>query len=108
MKINPTNTAVVSAVGSAKAGSGDKFAAALNDAASNSGPEGQLEDYMKMTPAQRIRMDLLKKLGLTEEKINAMSPEQRTSVEAKMADLVKEEMKKPHAGQAAVTVDTFA
>lgn len=52
----------------------------------------ELEDYVKMTPAQRMRVDLLKKLGLTEEDLAAMSPEERQGVEAKMRDMIQQQM----------------
>ena len=59
----------------------------------------QLDDYMKLTPAERIRVDLLKKLGLTEEEMAAKPPEERASLELKLRDLVKEQMEKASRSQ---------
>lgn len=81
------------------------------------GPAGnayqQLEDYVKLTPAQRMRVDLLEKLGLTEEELAAMSPEERKSVEDKLRDLVQQQMQEAQAKQDALDkvgqwIDTVA
>lgn len=64
-------------------------------------PYRQLEDYVKLTPAQRIRVDLLEKLGLTEEELASMTPEQRKAVEEKLRDLVQQQMQEAQARQAA-------
>ena len=61
----------------------------------------QLEDYVKLTPAQRIRVDLLEKLGLTEEDLAAMTPEQRKAVEEKLRDLIQQQMQEAQAKTAA-------
>lgn len=60
----------------------------------------QLDDYVKMTPAQRMRQALLEKLGLTEEELDAMPPEERAAVEAKMRELVRQQMEEAQAQQA--------
>lgn len=52
----------------------------------------QLADYVNMTPAQRMRADILNKLGLTEEEVAAMSPAEQKAVEAKIAELMKQEI----------------
>jgi len=53
----------------------------------------QLEDYVKMTPAERMRADLLKKLGLTEEELAAKSPDERAAIDTKLRDMVEQQMK---------------
>jgi hypothetical protein len=50
----------------------------------------ELDEYVKMTPEQRMRADLLKKLGLTEEELAAMSAEERQPAESKIAEMAKE------------------
>ncbi len=50
----------------------------------------ELENYMKLTPEQRIREAVLKKLGLTEEELAAMPPAARQGIEDKIGQLVKE------------------
>ena len=70
----------------------------------------QLEDYVNMTPEQRMRADLLKKLGVTEEELASMPPEERAGIEAKMKEMVQELAQKAAAEQQAGTrrVDTVA
>lgn len=59
----------------------------------------QLEDYVKMTPAQRMRMELLQKLGLTEEDLAGMTPDERAGIETKLRDMVREQMDQAGSGQ---------
>ncbi|MGB9990033.1 hypothetical protein [Pseudoduganella rhizocola] len=67
----------------------------------------ELDEYVKMTPEQRMRADLLKKLGMTEEELAAMSPEERQAAEAKIAELTKELLQ--HSGERkGSTIDTSA
>jgi hypothetical protein len=61
----------------------------------------QLDDYVKMTPAERMRGHLLQKLGLTEEELAVMSPEERQSVETKLRELVQQQMQEAQADQGA-------
>jgi len=46
-------------------------------------------DYMKKSPAERLRADILKKLDLTEDDIKAMPPEKRAATEQKIAEEIK-------------------
>lgn len=46
--------------------------------------------YMAMTPAEKIRDRILKEMGLTEEDIEAMPPEQQKAVEETIAQHMKE------------------
>lgn len=57
----------------------------------------ELDEYVKMTPEQRMRADLLKKLGMTEEELAAMPPEERQAAEAKIAEMTKELLQ--HSGE---------
>ena len=100
MIINGKNTAVFSAVAAPTPASQSHFGAVLQGRTTKA-PDAaaQLDDYMKMTPAQRIRDDLLKKLGLTEEELAAKSPEERQSLESKLRDLVKQQMDQANQGQ---------
>ena len=49
-------------------------------------------DYQKMTPAQKMRAAMLAKLGVTEEQLKAMSPEDRNKIEDQMKDMIKEQV----------------
>lgn len=49
----------------------------------------QFMDYMKKTPAERLREEILKKLGLTEDDLKSMPPEEREAVEQTIAQEIK-------------------
>ena len=53
-------------------------------------PLEYLTDYMKKSPEQHMRDAILKKMGLTEEDLNAMPPEKRAGIEHEIADKIKE------------------
>ena len=55
----------------------------------------------ELTSTERMRADLLQKLGLTEEALAVMSPEERKSVETKLRELVHEQMREAQAEQSA-------
>jgi len=48
--------------------------------------------YMKKTPMQRMREAILKEMGLTEDDLKAMDPEQRAAAEAAIAERIKARM----------------
>lgn len=52
----------------------------------------QFLDYMRKTPEERLRDKILKALGVTEEDIKSMSPDERVALEEKIKDIVKETM----------------
>jgi hypothetical protein len=49
-------------------------------------------DYMKKSPAERMRDMILKEKGLTEDDLKAMSPEDRAKAEAEIKDLIKKKV----------------
>jgi hypothetical protein len=53
--------------------------------------------YMKKSPEERLRDKILKALGVTEEDIANMSPEERLAIEKKVQDIIKETMVKTDA-----------
>lgn len=48
-------------------------------------------DFMSKTPEERMREQILLSLGLTEEDLEAMEPDERLAVEQKIADIFKEQ-----------------
>ncbi|WP_114393768.1 hypothetical protein [Oleisolibacter albus] len=48
--------------------------------------------YMKMTPEERVHEAMLKKLGLSEEEFQALSPEKRAALEESFAKTMQQEM----------------
>ncbi|MBO9543080.1 hypothetical protein [Caulobacter sp.] len=67
-------------------------------ASSSNAPLGETsprEEFMKfqaMTPAQKMRAMMLAKLGVTEEQLKAMKPEERKKIEDKLKEMVKQEV----------------
>ena len=49
-------------------------------------------EYQTMTPAEKMRAAMLSKLGVTEEQLKAMSPEDRQKIEDQMKDMIKEQV----------------
>lgn len=67
--------------------------------ASKSAPEvgepSAKDEFLKfqaMTPAEKMRAMMLAKLGVTEEQLKAMSPEDRKKVEDKLKDMIKQQV----------------
>lgn len=63
------------------------------DGAKADGESGAVKDfldYMKKTPEERLRDKILKALGLTEEDLQNMSPDERLGIENKIRDIIKE------------------
>jgi hypothetical protein len=50
--------------------------------------QDEFKKYMEMTPAEKIRFGVLNELGITEEQLAALPPEQREAMEKKIADLI--------------------
>lgn len=99
MKIDSNTGAVQGKLEFVKRMSGADFDAALAGAMDGGSAKpktaaDELEAYVKMSPAERMRDALLKKLGVTEEELAAMPPEQRKAFDEKISELVKEEMAK--------------
>ncbi|MDR7009827.1 hypothetical protein [Paraburkholderia strydomiana] len=52
----------------------------------------ELTDYVKGTPGERMEKMILAKLGVTEEELKKMSPEEREKILAKVREMLKKEM----------------
>ena len=51
-------------------------------------------DYAKMDPIARMRANILKRMGLTEDQLKAMPPEQQKAIEQKIQELIKQQLEK--------------
>jgi TPP-dependent pyruvate/acetoin dehydrogenase alpha subunit len=49
-------------------------------------------DYAKLTPAQKMRAAMLAKMGVTEEQLKAMSPDERQKIEDQLKKQIKEQV----------------
>ena len=67
----------------------------------------QFMDYAKMSPMERMRAQILKSMGLTEDDLKKMSPEQQKAVEQKIEQMIKQQLQK-NAGTTGQVVDVSA
>ena len=51
-------------------------------------------DYAKMDPMARMRANILKSMGLTEDDLKKMTPEQQKAVEQKIEQIIKQKLEK--------------
>jgi hypothetical protein len=52
----------------------------------------ELEEYLKKSPAEHMRDAILKEMGLTEDDLAAMPPEQRKAIEDTIAAKIKDKL----------------
>ncbi|VIO76890.1 hypothetical protein CI1B_67680 [Bradyrhizobium ivorense] len=69
--------------------------------------EQQFLKFAQMSPMDRMRANILKSMGLTEEDLKNMTPEQQKAVEQKIKDLIEQEFQK-NAGKTGQAVDISA
>jgi hypothetical protein len=65
-------------------------------------------DYAKLTPAQKMRAAMLAKMGVTEEQLKAMSPEERQKIEDQIKKQIKEQVQNDPAMKKGSLVDVSA
>ena len=53
-------------------------------------PGQELDRYLKMSPEERMVKAMHEQLGITDDRYNAMTPDQRKAVDAKVADMIKQ------------------
>jgi hypothetical protein len=52
----------------------------------------QFMAYANMTPAQRMQAEMLSQLGITEDQFKAMPPAEQQKVEAKIQQMIKQQL----------------
>ena len=70
--------------------------------------EQQFRDYAKMTPAEKMRAEILDSLGLTEDQLRAMDPKERAKVEEKIKELIKQKVEQATEKKTGQIVDVKA
>jgi len=70
--------------------SGSTSGSSLSSQSSNDSVESEFTKLANMSPTERIRESILKSLGLTDDQLNALPPQQRDAIEKKISDLVKQ------------------
>ena len=73
----------------AQASGAASFFGSAAPAGTQSAARKEFDDLVKKTPAQQMRDQILKSLGLDEDKVKAMKPEERAALEAKIKDIIK-------------------
>jgi hypothetical protein len=76
--------------------------------ATPSAAEQALNDYAKMTPAQKMRAAILGSMGLTEEQLKAMDPKERQKIEEKIKEIIKEKVEQAVEKKTGLAVDIKA
>jgi hypothetical protein len=61
--------------------------------------------WARMTPAERMRANILSSLGLDESKLAAMSEKEREKVEAKIREMIEEKVRQDTEKKTGVLVD---
>ena len=51
-------------------------------------------NYARLSPAERLRANILKSLGLTEDQLKALPPDQQKAVEQKIEQLIRQALQK--------------
>jgi hypothetical protein len=62
----------------------------LGAPAPTSNAREEFEKFATMSPAERMRASILQQLGVTEDQLAAMTPDQRKAMEQKITDKVRE------------------
>jgi hypothetical protein len=91
LNVNPMAgaTANVASAGAAAPPTTADASAAAHDSGASTAVSDFL-DYAKKTPAQRMRDAILKSMGLTEDDLKRMSPDQRKAVEDAIREKIKD------------------
>ena len=87
MQVANPNTANVNST----AGIGGSSAPGSTGAQSFQSLLGQLNSYVDGTPSQQMEAEILGQLGLTQDEVNKMTPQDRAKVEEKIKELMKTE-----------------
>jgi len=90
---------------SASASSAASLGASPTGGSAGSNAVAEFLAYAKETPAQQMRDSILRQLGLTEDDLKAMSPQDRAKVEQKIKDLIKQKVEQSTEKKTGVVVD---
>lgn len=67
---------------------------ATEQSAGASSSEEQFLDYARMSVAERLREQILKSKGMSEDDLNAMEPEKRAALEKEIAEDIRDQIVK--------------
>lgn len=66
--------------------------AASQDSSLGPSPREEFLEWADMDPAERLRAQILQSMGISEEDLAAMSPEERAAAEADIREAIKEKL----------------
>ncbi len=107
----PMQIAGAGALSSASTAGQTTFAPAVTPATTSAGsdnadsPETTLLAYFRMTPAQKMRFDIMSQMGIAQEDYNNMTPKQKAVVDAKIKEKMKEEVQQMAEKKTGLIVD---
>ncbi len=76
-----------------------------------SGDTGIVEEFMelaKMTPAERLRKQMLEEMGLTEDSLKTLPPEERKAIEAEIREAIEQQFGVGASGESTAELKTAA
>ena len=85
-------------------------ASGLGQAKTSPGAQA-VQDFLGLvneTPAQQMRDQILRSMGLTEDQLKAMDPKERAKVEEKIKEMIKEKVQESTEKKTGVAVDIKA
>ena len=71
-------------------------------------PAEDFLEYARMTPAERIRASILDEMGITEEELEQMGPEERKAIEKVIAERTKEKVEQATEKRTGMLIDVQA
>jgi len=83
-------------------------ASSAGSSSSADSPEATLLAYFRMTPAQKMRFDIMSQMGITQEDYDKMTPAQKAVVDAKIKEKMKEEVQQMSEKKTGLLVDVTA
>ena len=97
VQLSPAAQALMSAnnassASGASSGSSSSSSSSADTSTNSNSVTAEFMKIAKMTPAQRMREQILKSMHLTEADLAAMTPAERSDVEKKIAEMIKERL----------------
>jgi hypothetical protein len=71
-------------------------------------PEATLLAYFRMTPAQKMRFDIMSQMGVTQDDYNKMTAAQKAVIDAEIKQKMKDEIQKMTENKTGLIVDMQA
>jgi hypothetical protein len=100
----------ISSIGSSPAYAYAGVSASTSSSVGEPSAKDEFLKFQSKSPAEKMRAMMLAKLGVTEEQLKAMPPEERKKIEDKLKDMVKEQVQNDigKKGQTGLVADILA